>query len=293
MEKFTITARQFTASSQWSLHNAFHMMKLSYAVYAGTTDDIGAEEDWSITQKLVEDAGYRMQKIEASEGIYQPNAMICWDDENVFLIFRGTEPLAWKQWATDVYIKQKEFSIGEVHSGFYNCLEHIWPQVIDCLRGVAKLSDNKQLFLGGHSLGAGMSQIAASKLVFEESTIVRPTAVYHFGCPRAFDAVAASTYNTRLGSNTFRVVNNNDIVCDLPLESSGYAHVGQHKYMTANTRLLTNPSSTELELDSLAGGLKSLAKLNLVDFISDHLPDQYTEALARLVEKELSSTEPA
>jgi len=52
MKNHTINKSDFTPSSLFSVSNAYHMMKLSYAVYAGTTDDIGAEEDWSITEKM-------------------------------------------------------------------------------------------------------------------------------------------------------------------------------------------------------------------------------------------------
>ncbi len=280
MKNYVIDRNKFNPSSNWSASNALHMMKLSYAVYAGTTDNIGASEDWSITEKLVEGAGYQMQKFEKRDGIYEPNAMVCWDDNTVFLIFRGTEPLSWNQWTTDVNLFRKPFCIGEVHQGFANSVELIWPEIMECLREVY-IGKANLLFVGGHSLGAGMSQVGASKLEFEET--LHPAAVYNFGCPRAFNFDGANLYNQRLGSRTFRVVNNNDIVCNIPLELMGFSHVGQFKYLTADGNLRDDPSSWWLLLDGTWGNIKAWADLNPADIITDHLPQNYTESLRKLL----------
>lgn len=285
MKNFVIDRKEFTSSSDWHTSNALHMMKLSYAVYAGTTDDVGAKEDWSITDRLVRKAGYEIRKVEAKDGIYEPNAMVCWDDTNVFLIFRGTEPTAWNQWATDANIVKASFCIGEVHEGFLTSVELIWPQIVSCLQE-ANLSQQKSLFVGGHSLGAGMSQAAVSKLEFEEERL-QPTAVYNFGCPRALNLNGADLYNERLGSRTYRVVNNNDIVCGIPLESMGFSHVGRLRYLTSDGKLLDDPASARLKLDRLLGRIRSLAKLNPADFVTDHLPDNYTKILSAIYNREL------
>lgn len=181
MKDYVITRNEFVATSNWRISNALHMMKLSYAVYAGTTDNVGSREDWSITERLVRDAGYDIHKIEAKQGLYEPNAMICWDEENVFLIFRGTEPTAWNQWATDALAKRIPFCIGKAHRGFLSAVEVIWPEIVSRLQQVDP-DKRKLLFVGGHSLGAGMSQVASAKLAFTEENRP-PAAVYNFGCP--------------------------------------------------------------------------------------------------------------
>jgi len=289
VKNYLIDRSEFIQSEHWSLSNALHMMKLSYAAYAGTTDDIGSKEAWSITENLVHRAGYKMKKIEARHGIYEPNAMVCWDDDNVFLIFRGTEPTAWNQWATDGDVirqpfKIGEFQIGEIHTGFLTSVETIWNQIKQCLHR-ANPQQDKKLFVGGHSLGAGMSQAASSILVFSND-LPSPTAVYNFGCPRALDAEAANRYNEQLGPKTYRVVNNNDIVCDVPLEVMGFSHVGQLKYLASNGELLDEPSSAKMVLDGWLGGLRELTHLNPADFITDHLPHNYTRWLSDACEHE-------
>ena len=51
MKDYKIDKSEFSPSSMWSASNALHLMKLSYAVYAGTTDNIGASENWAITER--------------------------------------------------------------------------------------------------------------------------------------------------------------------------------------------------------------------------------------------------
>jgi hypothetical protein len=127
LKKYVIDRNEFVPSSDWSSSNALHMMKLSYAVYAGTTDNVGLPEDWSVTERLVLGAGYKLQIIEKRKGIYEPNAMVCSDENCVFLIFRGTEPTAWNQWATDAQTFRTPFGDGEVHTGFLSTVDLIWP----------------------------------------------------------------------------------------------------------------------------------------------------------------------
>jgi len=277
MSNYLIDKNEFTATSDWSISNALHMMKLSYAVYAGTTDNVGSREDWSITERLVSSAGYDMHKIEAREGIYEPNAMVCSDENNVFLIFRGTEPTAWNQWATDALTTRTAFCIGEAHKGFLSAVDLIWPQIVACLQQVDP-KRHKPLFVGGHSLGAGMSQIASARLAFTEENRP-PAAIYNFGCPRALSSDGAKIYNERLGLTTFRVVNNNDIVCNLPLKIMGFSHVGQLKYLTSNRMVLNKPPLPQIVWEGALGGISALAAFNPVDFATDHLPHHYTEQL--------------
>ena len=296
MSNYVINKNEFVPSSHWSVSNALHMMKLSYAVYAGTTDiEKGLpKEDWGITERLVSEAGYSFQKVEDRRGINEPNAMVCSDENNVFLIFRGTEPASWRQWATDANTFKESFSvgptsIGKAHSGFLSQVDLIWEKIMAGLKEVGRDNRPRQLFVGGHSLGAGMSQVACAKLWFEDESL-HPTAVYNFGCPRAFNPGGAGFYDERFSSRTYRVVNNNDIVCKIPLREKtfsfvgghsiigGFSHVGQLKYLTADGKLLDERPATK----GFRRKLRKLASLDTLDFATDHLPDHYIESLSAL-----------
>ena len=296
MSNYVINKSEFVPSGSWSVSNALHMMKLSYAVYAGTTDiEKGLpKEDWGITERLVSEAGYTFQKIEGRRGINEPNAMVCSDENNVFLIFRGTEPASWRQWATDANTFKVPFSVGQAsigkaHNGFLSQVDLIWEKIVASLKEVGRDNRLRKLFVGGHSLGAGMSQIACAKLWFEDESL-HPTAVYNFGCPRALNPDSADFYKERFASRTFRVVNNNDIVCKIPLKKktfsfagghsiiAGFSHVGQPKYITADGKLLDRIPGSK----GFRAKLKRLASLDKLDFATDHLPDHYIESLSAL-----------
>jgi len=296
MNNYVINKDEFVPSGDWSISNAIHMMKLSYAVYAGTTDiERGLpKEDWGITERLVSEAGYTFHKIEDRKGLNEPNAMVCSDENNVFLIFRGTEPSSWRQWATDADTFKSPFlvgqtSIGKAHNGFLSQVELIWEKIVASLKEVGRDSHPRQLFVGGHSLGAGMSQIACTKLLFEDQNL-HPTAIYNFGCPRALNTNGADFYDERLASRTYRVVNNNDIVCRIPLKKrtfsfagghsfiGGFSHVGQPRYLTADGKLLNRIPGRR----GFRGVLKRLASLDKLDFATDHLPDHYLDSLSAL-----------
>lgn len=286
MKDYVIDRSEFNPSSDWSISNALHMMKLSYAVYAGTTDNVGSHEDWPMTEGLILDAGYKFQKIEKRKGIHEPNAMVCSDENSVFLIFRGTEPTAWNQWATDAQTFRIPFGDGEVHKGFLSAVELIWPEIMSHLQE-ADPDRKKRLFVGGHSLGAGMSQVASAKLALPENDR-SPEAVYNFGCPRALDSVGARIYNDQLGSRTYRVVNNNDIVCRVPLKVMGFSHVGRLKYLTSDGKLRDKLSWVQRIKERWQGKrISGWAKFKPTDTLTDlfpdelkdHLPEEYTKSL--------------
>ena len=286
MKEYVIDKKEFVQSADWCISNALHMMKLSYAVYAGTADKPFPKEDWPEVKRLVKQGGYpHFQQIEAKGSIYEPSAMICWDNENVFLIFRGTEPRAWNQWIVNAKISKKPFCIGDIHAGFSESVDNIWDQIKHHLK-VAYSNQQKSLFIGGHSLGAGMSQTAASKLTFAEPDLPEPTAVYSFGCPRVLNAEGADIYNRRLGARTYRVVNNNDIVCKVPLRSWGFSHVGELKHLTSAGKLLDNNPTKTNKIGSRGNPAHTV---NPFDFISDHLPDHYTRRLTSMYHKQKES----
>lgn len=61
----------------------------------------------------------------------------------------------------------------KVHKGFYQATEELWPKIIGDIRQVK--SENKPLYVTGHSLGGSMAVIAAAKEDF--------TKVFTFGMP--------------------------------------------------------------------------------------------------------------
>jgi pimeloyl-ACP methyl ester carboxylesterase len=125
------------------------------------------------------------------------------------LVFRGTENL--RDWLTNVDVKRVPAPAGEVHEGFNSALDAVWRDVAPVLATL-----DCPIFYAGHSLGAALATLAASRRA--------PRATYTYGSPLVGDkAFAASLGATPL----FRVVNDLDIVTTVPPPLLGYHHAGE------------------------------------------------------------------
>jgi pimeloyl-ACP methyl ester carboxylesterase len=143
-------------------------------------------------------------------------AMLFKFDDFVVLAFRGTEQKI-KDFKTDIDFKKvcidQEKNIN-VHEGFYKAFSSIWPQILPELE-ILKVP----VFYTGHSLGGALATLAAYK---------RPTdAIYTFGSPRVGD----SNFAYAIDSEHFRVVDDTDIIPDMPPFEFGYRHTGSSVFL--------------------------------------------------------------
>jgi triacylglycerol lipase len=122
--------------------------------------------------------------------------------------------------------------------------------------------DNK-LWFCGHSLGAAMTTIMASRC-HHDPALPNPIETYTYGSPR----VGWPTYVKSLGMVHHRWVNNNDIVTRVPLTIMGYRHHGEEHYMNAwgNVR---KPTGWQRFKDRMRGMWMGL-KQGSIDNFSDH-----------------------
>jgi hypothetical protein len=133
--------------------------------------------------------------------------------------------------------------------------------------------------------------------------------VYTFGQPRAGDGAFAAAYNggsatwddrleacPTLGSRTFRVVNQNDIVARVPGVLYGYRHHAQFVLIGASGQIQIAPSLAALLVSDALGLWAPLRRLGTVKLASwqwvyeaaeavevlgrDHFIGQYEAALA-------------
>jgi triacylglycerol lipase len=116
-------------------------------------------------------------------------------------------------------------SEGKVHAGFYL----IYQGLIDQIRQAADQFDPElPCYLTGYSLGSAVAVLAAATLA-KETPLKNQIQVYTYAGPRVGDPAFAQAYN-QLVPRTYRVVNQADIVTNLPLENFRgdlYTHVGQ------------------------------------------------------------------
>ena len=132
------------------------------------------------------------------------------------LSFRGTEIQQKSDVLADLEAgKNFERSGGKVHYGFKHELDKLWPSIEKSLDKI----DN--LYITGHSLGAAMATIAASRIQEKVTSLVT------FGSPR----VGTREFVKNLKVIHYRVQNNCDDVTKVPFTFMGFKHHGTHRYM--------------------------------------------------------------
>lgn len=165
------------------------------------------------------------------------------------LVFRGTQR-SYKDARTDLHcgILLSSRAGIRVHRGFGAALDSVWGDIereLSCLAC--------PIFYTGHSLGAALAVLAASRRV--------PQAVYTFASPRiGNEAFAASLADVPI----HRVVDDQDAVTLLPPKLLGFRHVGALQLLGAPEE---NRSFWKAFVDSPPKSLADHAPVNYVDRI--------------------------
>jgi triacylglycerol lipase len=148
-----------------------------------------------------------------------------------FLAFRGTETDA--DAGEDARTDQTPYTFvanfGNAHAGFFGIYNAMRPAI---LQAVNALNGVKRFFFTGHSLGSGLSTLAVPDMI--NNSNLKPSAglpMYHYNLasPRVGDPTFAYMMNFSTGVPTYRVVNTEDVVPDLPPPEIGsllFKHIG-------------------------------------------------------------------
>ena len=186
------------------------------------------------------------------------------------LSFRGTELKEISDLFADLQAgKRDEPSGGRVHHGFQHELNKLWPEVEAAVAGIDKL------YVTGHSLGAAMATIAASRLRD------RVVALVTFGSPR----VGTPRFVDGCTFTHYRVQNNCDDVTTVPMSLFGFLHdedplylnfYGEFREMTKWQRIKDMLRSRKRAWDK---GEKFLG-------LTDHFMANYIKKLKALSEKQ-------
>lgn len=117
------------------------------------------------------------------------------------------------------------------HRGFYLAYLSIRTQLLELLHTYQKEGKLDQLVICGHSLGGGMSTVAAFDLAG-----LSPIH-YSFAGPRVFNTTGSQVYNKILPYST-RVTNDSDIVPTMPMSvmpnGNSFNHTGKLKHFLHN-----------------------------------------------------------
>tara|TARA_E500000178_G_scaffold333246_1_gene367934 strand:- start:170 stop:949 length:780 start_codon:yes stop_codon:yes gene_type:complete len=175
---------------------------------------------------------------------------------------RGTEPTEFNDIQADIdALPVVAETISRVHKGFKAEVDELWPCVLEDLERTA--NDKKKIWFCGHSLGAAMATIMASRCHLYPN--VEPVEeLYTYGSPR----VGWSGYTKSLGIKHHRWVNNNDIVCRVPLWIMGYTHHGEEHYLNTWGNVRT-PKGWQRTKDRFRGMWRGMKK-GKIDNFSDH-----------------------
>lgn len=194
-------------------------------------------------------------------------AMIIKRPKEIIVCFRGTEP----DQMTDVLADLKAWpkrsrEKGFVHFGFAQALDKVYDEMVTYVdRASSNMSEEHKIICTGHSLGAALATLFASRKDAHE--------LYTFGSPR----VGTRSFVREISNDNikhYRFVNNNDIVTSVPLALMGYRHSGELVYINhyGNIRKMT---SWQRIKDKLRGRVAAWKKREAFDGVRDHDMNAY------------------
>jgi triacylglycerol lipase len=184
------------------------------------------------------------------------------------LSFRGTEVTQKSDVLADLKAgKNLEACGGKVHVGFKGEINKVWPAI------TVSLANIDALYVTGHSLGAAMATIAASRIQTKVKALIT------FGSPRVGD----KDFVKSVVVDHYRVQNNCDDVTKVPFRLMGFDHHGTHKYMNyyGEFRDLTPWQRVK---DMARSRLKARAKGQKYIGVFDHMMANYIAKLSKLGE---------
>lgn len=171
------------------------------------------------------------------------------EEDEILVGFRGTINNI-QQWVSDldaVYTKWNGNS--RVHLGFYNRFNEIKTPTLTFLRQAQKELPNGNVIISGHSMGGAVATLFASYLV--DTMKIQPTYVYTYGSPRVGDGTFAKYVDKQFGDRLVRVINEWDMVTDLPPMILQYRHTGKLVICKTGTTDCTEKN----RLDENPGGI--------------------------------------
>lgn len=192
------------------------------------------------------------------------------DKNNVIIACRGTQPNQFNDIKADLKaLKVMAETVGKVHKGFKEEVDDLWP---DIKKGLKALRKQRDLYFCGHSLGAAMATIMASRCQ-DDKDMPEVKELYTYGSPR----VGNKKFVQTLTVEHHRWVNNNDVVTRVPYEFLGYKHDGEEYYMNAYGQV-RNPTGWQRIKDKFRGFWFGL-KAKKIDSFTDHSIISYVNNL--------------
>ena len=202
---------EFNLTAKYNSTNALTLAKLARLSYR-TEEDIAQQvTNWGFDRFTFISTPTPLES-------YDTQAFAIANSDLIVVVFRGTKSRT--DWMNNLdfalipgsaagWINESQ---GRVHRGFFTALNSVWGQVT---RAIEQFQTQGQpLWFTGHSLGGALATLAVAKSILVEP---RPVAgLYTFGSPRVGDRVFAQNFNSQFKGQSFRLVNNTDIVTLVP-----------------------------------------------------------------------------
>lgn len=190
---------------------------------------------------------------------------------------RGTEPTQYNDIKADANTwPVVSETVGRVHRGFKGEVDKLWDLMKE---DIQREQARRSVWLCGHSLGAAMSTIVASRCK-GDTALADPRELHTFGSPR----VGWRNYVEHFPFTHYRWVNNADIVTRVPFLIFGYVHHGQCQYFNHYGNL-RNLHGWQRMKDIWRGIIRGLFK-GKIDSFSDHGIGEYVKHINKRVEGE-------
>ncbi|MDM8568089.1 lipase family protein [Thiotrichales bacterium HSG1] len=239
--------------------NAVWMAELSRLIY---------QKKFSIRRKILNSV-----QLEETKFFDNSNTQcsVIESDDFAILVFRGSHEI--QDWLSNLNTVLTRWPHGGmVHQGFKEALEKVWDEVASYLE-ILKVP----IFYTGHSMGAALATLAASKKP--------PAATYTFGSPRVGNSHFAQSL---IAVNVYRVVNHRDAITFIPPDGLfDFSHVGELHYITGDNLMLVNPSQDFITKDRDSLDIKNIGDyrrwFDPPEHFADHTPVNYVARLERLL----------
>lgn len=185
---------------------------------------------------------------------------------------RGTQPSEFNDIKADLRaIPTISETVSRVHKGFKSEVDELWPMIREDIEDAT----TKKVWVTGHSLGAAMATIIASRLCLDDTLPTTNTEeLYTYGSPR----VGWRRYCNSLPVVHHRWRNNNDIVTTVPPILFGFVHHGELCYIDHLGNVRKNMGYWAQKWDKLQGIWKGM-KIMRIDSFSDHSIGDYIKHL--------------
>ena len=168
-------------------------------------------------KKRVKDLGFTTVEFYEKDGA---QAYRFQNKTDLVIACRGTQPTEFGDIKADLKaLPVLAETVSRVHRGFKTEVDDLWPMILEDID--KKSNTTRTLWFCGHSLGAAMATIMASRCKHEER-LNDPEMLFTYGSPR----VGWKNYCNSLGIPHQRWKNNNDVVTTVPLKMMGYQHHG-------------------------------------------------------------------